>query len=84
MTVLEALGDLRAALQYGQRLLHEDPLNEMTYVSLMRLYALSGDRSGVRRIYQQCEVTLERELGVEPSPTTVNAYEQILRMEPRR
>lgn len=82
MNVLERLGDLRAALQFGQRLLHEDLLNETAYVSLMRLYALSGDRSGVRRIYQQCVTTLDRELGVEPSPATLSAYEQILRMEP--
>ncbi|MEZ4835826.1 MAG: bacterial transcriptional activator domain-containing protein [Caldilineaceae bacterium] len=82
ISVLEQLGDLRAALQYGQRLLHDDPLNEATYVTLMRLYALSGDRGGVRRIYQQCAAILERELGVEPGPATVTAYEQILRMEP--
>jgi predicted ATPase/DNA-binding SARP family transcriptional activator len=63
------------ALQYGQILLRSEPTREETYRDLMRLYAQSGDRTGVSRIYKTCGTVLERELGVEPSPATVQAYE---------
>lgn len=79
--IVEGVGDLRAAIQYAQRLLSDDPLNETTYVILMRLYAHNGDRSSIRRIYEQCATTLQRELGVEPSETTQTAYQQFLYME---
>lgn len=78
--ILEQKGDYRTAGQQAQRLLQQDPLHEPTYIQLMRLHALSGDRAGVRRIYQNCVTVLERELGVEPSPTTQAAYEQYLRL----
>ena len=80
--LLEATGDYRTALRYGGRLLVQDPLDENSYVQLMRLHALSGDRAGVRRVYEQCVATLTRELDVEPSETTQAAYEQLLRLEP--
>lgn len=81
ITLLEETGDYRAALQQSQRLLAQDALNETAYVQLMRLHALSGDRAAVRRVYQQCVATLQRELEVDPSPTTTQAYEQLLRLE---
>lgn len=79
--ILEGLGEMGAALQHAQRLLRDDHLNETTYVLLMRLYAHNGDRSSIRRIYEQCVATLHRELGVEPSATTEAAYQQCLRIE---
>ena len=81
MRLFENVGDFRAAARYGQRLLQSDPLDEAAYVQLMRLHALSGDRAGVRRLYETCVATLRRELDVEPSPTTQAAYEQLLRQE---
>lgn len=78
---LEQAGDYRAAVQHSQRLLQQDPLNEATYIQLMRLHALSSDRAGVRRTYQTCVATLETELGVEPAAATQAAYEQLLRLE---
>jgi len=63
------------ALQYGQILLRHEPTREETYRDLMRLHAQSGDRASVSRIYRTCVTVLERELGVEPSPATVQAYE---------
>lgn len=80
--LLETAGDYRTALRYGARLLVHDPLAENSYVQVMRLHALSGDRAGVRRVYEQCVATLARELEVEPSETTHTAYEQLLRIEP--
>jgi predicted ATPase/DNA-binding SARP family transcriptional activator/Tfp pilus assembly protein PilF len=80
--LLEQAGDYRAALRYVQRLLHQDPLDEAAYVLQMRLCALSGDRTGIRRAYQSCVDVLVRELDVEPSPATQAAYEGYLRLPP--
>lgn len=80
--LLEAAGDYRTALRYGGRLLSHDPLDENSYVQVMRLHAFSGDRAGVRRVYEQCVASLARELEVEPSETTRTAYAQLLRIEP--
>lgn len=80
--LLTTSSDYRRAIHYSQRCLAQDPLNEPAYVQLMRLHALSGDRAGVRRVYQQCVAALERELEVEPSPATNQAYEQLLRLAP--
>ncbi|MBE2225485.1 MAG: hypothetical protein IAF02_28375, partial [Anaerolineae bacterium] len=77
----EQNGDYRAAARISQRLIQHDPLDEPAYVQLMRLYALSGDRAGVRRVYEQCATSLRRELDVEPGSVTQAAYEQLLRLE---
>ena len=41
--------------------------------------SFSGDRTGVRRVYEQCAAALGQELAVEPGPATQAAYEQLLR-----
>ncbi|HEU5102119.1 MAG TPA: tetratricopeptide repeat protein, partial [Roseiflexaceae bacterium] len=79
--VLEHAGDYRQAIQYGQRLLRYDPLHEATYQHLMRLHALSGDRTGALRVYRICATVLERELGVEPSAATREVYERAVQAE---
>ncbi|HEX8684249.1 MAG TPA: tetratricopeptide repeat protein [Ardenticatenaceae bacterium] len=78
---LEQIGDYRAALRHAQRLVQYEPLHEATYVLLMRLHALSGDRAGVLRVYQTCTTMLQRELGVEPGPATREAYERLVRSD---
>ncbi|HEX8683230.1 MAG TPA: BTAD domain-containing putative transcriptional regulator, partial [Ardenticatenaceae bacterium] len=79
--LLEEAGDYRAAIRHTQRLLQSEPLQEATYIHLMRLHARSGDRAGVLRVYQMCVSVLDRELRVEPSPTTREAYERLVRAE---
>lgn len=81
VNLLEQQQEYRPAARYAQRLLQQDPLDETAYILLMRLHAQSGDRAGVRRVYETCVATLRRELGVEPSPATRSAYEQLLRLE---
>lgn len=81
VNLLEQNGDFRAAARYAQSIIQHDPLNETAYVLSMRLQALSGNRAGVRRVYEQCVAALRRELGVEPGPATQAAYEQLLRQE---
>ncbi len=76
----EKRGDYHAALGHAHHLLRQDPLREDTYRHLMRLYALSGDRIGVVRTYDTCANVLRRELSIEPTPETHQAYERSLRM----
>ncbi len=81
VVLLEQQHDYRAAIRYAEHLLRQDPLREETYRLLMRLYAQSGDRLGVVRVYQTCSNVLKRELDAEVSPTTRAAYEQLVQME---
>jgi DNA-binding SARP family transcriptional activator len=79
----EEARDYEAALSYAQTYLQHDPLREKTYRHLMRLHALRGSRSQVARLFQDCTLTLERELGVEPSARTRKLYEQFLQLSQR-
>jgi DNA-binding SARP family transcriptional activator len=79
--ILEEQRDYTAAIQYAQRLLRYDPLHEATYRCLIRLYALNGDRANALRSYHTCTTNLQRELEVEPSAATREAYEQLMGVE---
>jgi len=65
------------ALSSARRWLSLDPLDEAAHRALMELCAQAGQRAGALRQYRQCVRTLERELGVEPSPETTALYHQI-------
>ena len=73
--------DYRVSIGHAERLLQHDPLHEATYRRLMQLHALVGDRAGALRIYHTCVTVLQRELAVEPSPATREAYERLLQPE---
>jgi len=79
--LLESQRDYQGAIRHAQHLLRHDPLHEATYRRLMRLFALSGDRAGALHTYHTCATILQRELGVEPSPATREAYERLVRTE---
>ncbi len=79
--MLEEQRDYQAAIRNAQRLLRHDPLHEATYRHLIRLHALNGDRAGALRVYHTCTTVLQRELDVEPSAATREAYEQLLGAE---
>ena len=74
----EADGSGAEAVAYAERLLRLDPLAESSYRLLMRLHFAHGDRARALRAYHLCSSTLERELGVEPSPATRAAYAALL------
>jgi len=74
--LLENQHEYRSAIQYAERLLRTDPLREETYQQLIRLHALSGNRTGALRIYQTCVTVLKRELDVEPSSETRAVYKE--------
>jgi glucose-1-phosphate adenylyltransferase len=66
--------DYRSAIEYAQRLIRHEPLQEQSYRECMRLYALSGDRAGIVRTYRECSRVLQNELGIEPSVGTRETY----------
>ena len=66
-----------AGLAYGWQILRHDHGYERAHRQLMRLYALSGDRTQALHQYQRCFNALQIELGVEPSAMTRQLYEQI-------
>ena len=74
----ESHGDPAEAIVHAERLLHDDPVRERTYRTLMRLHDGQGDRARAVRIFHLCSTTLERELGVEPSDATRLTYEALL------
>jgi DNA-binding SARP family transcriptional activator len=79
--LLESQRDYTAAIAYAQRLLHCDPMHEVTYRRLMRLYALSGNRAAALRAYHACVTMLQQEFGVEPDPLTREAHERLLQKD---
>jgi DNA-binding SARP family transcriptional activator/predicted ATPase len=76
--LLEDERDYAEAILRAEHLLRHDPLREPSYRLLMRLHALQGDRASVVRTFQACAEVLERELDLEPEPTTHTLYEQLV------
>lgn len=74
---LEAERAYTAALAVAQRLQQLDPLDETTYVRLMRLHALNQDRASAVRVYHECITILQRELGVEPGDELQASYKRL-------
>ena len=81
VTLLGERGDHVEATGYAEQLIHNDPLNEQAYRLLMRLHSASGQLARALQTYHLCSATLERALGVEPSPATRAAYEALLPAE---
>jgi DNA-binding SARP family transcriptional activator len=83
--LLRRLGDLKARLgrltdaeDAYRTLLLEDPLEEGVHVSIMRIYAVRGRLDLVNRQYQRLRQVLLQELGVEPSPPTVDVFNDLM------
>ena len=69
--------ELEEASRYVQRQLELEPWREEAHRQLMRLLALSGQRSTALAQFENCRRTLADELGVEPAAETVALYERI-------
>ncbi len=76
--------DHRVAVAHAEHLLRLDPLEERTYLRLMRLHALNGDHSTALAVYTTCVATLQRELGVAPSAEIRDAHGRLLRRSDTR
>lgn len=69
--------DYEEGLSFGERLLNRDKVRERSYIRVMRLQCLAGDRVGAIRQFHRCVAALQEELGVKPSRKTIETYEQI-------
>ena len=70
------------ARRYAWRQIELVPWREEAYRQLMRLLALSGQRSAALAQYERCCRVLKEELGIDdPSPETVALYKEILAAE---
>ena len=78
MSYCEAKGDYEAGLAFGTQVLRSDRARERTHRQLMRLFYLSGDRTGALRQYERCVLALHEELRVAPSRRTEMLHQQIL------
>ncbi len=74
---LRVRGYLLKAIEYAQRWLELDRVNETAHRQLMYLYAGTGQRSAALRQFSDCKQVLKRELGVFPEDTTVQLSEII-------
>ncbi|HEY1320763.1 MAG TPA: AAA family ATPase, partial [Streptosporangiaceae bacterium] len=66
------------AIRCAGRLVAHDPLREESHRLLIELCQASGDRARAVRAYHACVATLERELGIAPSPGTRAVYESLI------
>jgi DNA-binding SARP family transcriptional activator/predicted ATPase/transcriptional regulator with XRE-family HTH domain len=80
--ILEMQREYALALTIGQHLLNLDPLDEGTYVTLMRLHALNDDLPRAWRVYQNAVETLQRELDVEPGEILRSTYGRLQEVSP--
>jgi DNA-binding SARP family transcriptional activator len=71
-------GNLHEAIEYGYRVLREEPLMESVHRQIMRLHYLSGNRAAAMRQFETCRRLLTEELGIEPMRRTRRIYEMIL------
>ena len=70
-------GDWVLALIYARHQVELDPLDEAAHRQIMRLLALSGQRSAALRQFEICRLRLHVELDVKPAQETVWLYERI-------
>jgi DNA-binding SARP family transcriptional activator len=73
----EQRGEYEQARRYARRQLELEPWQEEAHQQLMRLLALSGQRSAALAQYETCRRLLADELGVEPERETIALYESI-------
>ncbi len=70
-------GEFRAAIEYGNRWLVLDTLDEAVHRELMRLYCLAGQRAAALRQYETCRSILARELDEAPDDETETLCREI-------
>ncbi len=70
-------GAYEKALRYARRQLSLDPWREEAHREVMRLLALTGQRSAALAQYETCRRLLDAELGLEPLEETIALYERI-------
>ena len=71
-------GEFDPAIEYAQRWLELEKMDEDAHRHLMRLYASVGRRTDALRQYEQCQKIIDSELGASPQEETVRLFEAIV------
>jgi predicted ATPase/DNA-binding SARP family transcriptional activator/DNA-binding CsgD family transcriptional regulator len=66
------------AVEALRKVVTDEPAHEEAHVSMMRLYAETGQRYQALRQYERLRQILSRELGTEPAASSRRLYEEIL------
>ncbi|MEJ2358436.1 MAG: AAA family ATPase [Deinococcales bacterium] len=74
----EAAGDMASAVDYAERRIRIDPLDETAYRRLLHLHQRAGNRAAAINAFHRCAGVLQRELDLAPSQATRDAYEALL------
>jgi predicted ATPase/DNA-binding SARP family transcriptional activator len=75
---LQSLGDYRRAIEWSQKALRENALQEELHRTLMECYVALGDRASALAQYRELESLLNNELGIHPLPETRALLKQVL------
>jgi DNA-binding SARP family transcriptional activator len=68
---------VKAGAKIGVKGLDTDNLAEEFYRRLMVCYRNLGKNADVVKTYNRCRSLLQAELGIEPSPETINVYSSV-------
>ena len=79
--ILSDQADYETAISYTRRRLALDPWHEPTHQQLMQLYVQVGQQAAALRQFDLCRQTLEDELGISPSETTIALCDAIRKGE---
>jgi DNA-binding SARP family transcriptional activator len=69
--------NLEASLEYGNKILQQEPLREEIHREMMRLYAQAGQRALAIQQYEMCRTVLKDELDISPMPETERLFRTI-------
>ena len=75
------IGDIEYALDFANRLLEINRLDETVHRLLMRLYVANKQHTEAMNQYWEVVKLLDEELGLDPQPATKKLYEDILNLE---
>jgi DNA-binding SARP family transcriptional activator len=73
----EQRGEYERACEVAWRQVELEPWEEEAHRQLIRLLALSGQRSAALAQYETCRRLLDEELSIEPTEETTKLYQQI-------
>ncbi len=77
-SVLDESGERAGAIAAFEQVVAANPINENAYRSLMRLYAVSGQRHLALDQFERCSDALRAELDTEPEAATRALFDQIV------
>jgi DNA-binding SARP family transcriptional activator len=81
VAIYKGKGEFFKSIDILESMLRVNPLQEETYVELIRTYLASGDRHAALNQYKRCCNTLREELNVGPMESTKVVYQEILKYE---